>query len=303
MLHSKNFYACIFIILAMGCFTLGDTITKYMLAGMNTGQYMLLRGCFASAMIAFLAWYHGVLRRYPLDRMTALRIVGDICATLTYIYSLGQLPQPFCAAIFQSAPLLETLAAALILREKVDWQRWTCVFIGFVGVLIIIRPGTAGAAEFTAVAILLASVLLVTLRDIATRRIPKNVPTHYLSLLTAVSITVAGAFLVAPMGGWQTTAPLSIAVIAGAAALLLLGYNFLIRGLREGEISLISPFRYSSLLWAIGLSMAVFGNAPDIFTIAGSVLVIGSGIYVIYREAVLKKRNGATLNPASIGTK
>lgn len=302
MPRSDNFRASIYMLLAMGTFTLGDSITKYLLAGMNSGQYILLRGIFATMLISFLAWRQGALRKIPLERMTVLRVAGEALATLSYIYSLGNLSQAFCSAVFQATPLAVTLAAALFLKEKVGWQRWSCILLGFIGVLIIIRPGTDGAAGIAAITILLASVGFASLRDIATRRVPSGIPTLYLSTLTAAGITIIGGGLVFPLGGWQPVSMVSIFVIACAAILILVGYHFIILAMRVGEISFVSPFRYSSLLWAIGLSMAVFGEAPDIYTIIGSVLVVGSGIYMVYREHRLNKRDRNKSTLASIPT-
>ena len=303
MPQSANFRASLFMLLAMGTFTIGDTITKYILSEMNSGQYMLLRGIFATVLIGMLAWRHGALRGLTLEKMTILRIAGEVFATITYIYSLGHLSQAFCSAVFQATPLVVTLGAALFLKEKVGWRRWSCILAGLAGVLIIIRPGTDGAASLAAVAVLLASVGFTAMRDIATRRVPAHVPTLYLSTLTSIAITVTGGALIVPMGGWQPVSIVAVGIIAIAAALLLIGYHFIILAMREGEVSFVSPFRYSGLLWAIGLSTVVFGEAPDIYTIAGSILVVGSGIYMVYRENVLKKheRNKSTLATTPTG--
>lgn len=302
MLQSDNFRASIYMLLAMGTFTIGDSITKFLLTEMNSGQYMLIRGFFATSMIGFLAWRHGALRNLSLEWMTVLRVLGEVVATITYIVSLGHLSQAFCSAVFQATPLVVTLGAAIFLKEKVGWRRWVSILVGFVGVIIIIRPGSAGAASLGAVGILLASVACAAMRDIATRRVPAHVPTFYLSTLTAGAIAVTGGVLTVPMGGWQPVGLLSIAALLGAAVLLLIGYHFIILAMREGEVSFVSPFRYSSLLWAIGLSIAIFGEAPDAYTIAGSVLVVGSGIYMVYRENALKKREKNKSTLASIPT-
>jgi drug/metabolite transporter (DMT)-like permease len=272
-------------LLAMGVFTIGDSITKFLLTEMNSGQYMLIRGVFATLMIGFLAWRHGALRKLSLERMTVLRVLGEVVATVTYIVSLGHLSQAFCSAVFQATPLVVTLGAAIFLKEKVGWRRWACILMGFVGVLIIIRPGSAGAASFAAVAVLLASVGFAALRDIATRRVPAHVPTLYLSTLTAGAIAITGGVLTVPMGGWQPIGLIPVAAMLCAAVLLLIGYHFIILAMREGEVSFVSPFRYSSLLWAIGLSM-----------------VVGSGIYMVYRENALKKREKNKSTLASIPT-
>lgn len=290
MPQSANFRASVFMLLAMGTFTIGDSITKYLLEQMNSGQYMFIRGIFATIAIGLLAWRNGALRNLSMDLMTILRVLGEVLATVTYIFSLGHLSQAFCSAVFQATPLVVTLGAVLFLNEKVGWRRWMCISIGLVGVVIIIRPGADNSTSLAAVGILLSSVCFAAMRDIATRRVPAHVSTLYLSTLTAGAIALTGAGLIQPMGGWQPVGFGPVLIIAMAAGLLLVGYHFIILAMREGEISFVSPFRYSSLLWAIALSTFFFGQAPDKYTIAGSILVVGSGIYMVYRENIWKKR-------------
>ncbi|MBO1023935.1 DMT family transporter [Brucella pseudogrignonensis] len=290
-------------LLAMGTFTIGDTMTKYLLTQMNSGQYMFIRGIFATIAIGLLAWRNGALRNLSLDLMTVLRVLGEVLATVTYIFSLGHLSQAFCSAVFQATPLVVTLGAVLFLNEKVGWRRWMCISFGLVGVIIIIRPGTDSSASLAAVGILLSSVCFAAMRDIATRRVPAHVPTLYLSTLTAGAIALTGGGLIHPMGGWQPVGIGPVLIMALAAGLLLVGYHFIIMAMREGEISFVSPFRYSSLLWAILLSTVVFNEAPDSYTIAGSILVVGSGIYMVYRENIRKRReqNKSTLATTPTG--
>jgi drug/metabolite transporter (DMT)-like permease len=235
--------------------------------------------------------------------MTVLRVLGEVLATVTYILSLGHLSQAFCSAVFQATPLVVTLGAVLFLNEKVGWRRWMCISFGLVGVIIIIRPGTDSSASLAAVGILLSSVCFAAMRDIATRRVPAHVPTLYLSTLTAGAIALTGGGLIHPMGGWQPVGIGPVLIMALAAGLLLVGYHFIIMAMREGEISFVSPFRYSSLLWAILLSTVVFNEAPDSYTIAGSILVVGSGIYMVYRENIRKRReqNKSTLATTPTG--
>lgn len=277
-------------LLAMGTFTIGDSITKFLLTEMNAGQYMLVRGIFATLAIGFLAWRKGALRNLALEKMTVIRVLCDVVTTVTFIYALGRLSQAFCSAVFQATPLAVTLGAIVFLNEKVGWRRWAGIVVGFIGVLVIIRPGGDGAADLTALAMLLTSVIFAALRDIATRRVPAHVPTLYLSTLTAMAIAVTGGVLMTPMGGWQPMHQFPLLMVFISAMLLLVGYHFIILAMREGEISFVSPFRYSSLLWAILLSTLIFHQAPDFYTIAGSVLVVASGLYIVYRESMMQRR-------------
>ncbi len=277
-------------LVAMGLFTIGDSITKYLSQEINAGQYMLVRGIFATAAISLIAARHGALRQVKLEKMTVLRVLGEALATITYIYALSNLSQAFCSAVFQVAPLLVTLAAAVFLREQVGWRRWSCILVGLVGVMIILRPGGHPEADAAALTVLLASVGFSVLRDLATRRVPRHVPSLFVSVLTAAAIAVTGALLVEPMGGWRPMSFAAVAAMAIAALLLVAGNQCLILAMREGEVSFVMPFRYSSLLWAITLSTVVFGQGPDRYMLIGSALVVSGGVYMIYRENALKKR-------------
>lgn len=299
---SANFRASVYMLLAMGAYTFGDSITKYLSEEMGVGQYMFLRGLFATALIGLFALKKGALRHPTLDMKTILRVLSEVFATITYIYSLAHLSQAFCSAVFQANPLVVTLGAALFLRESVGWRRWLSIIIGLIGVLIVIRPGTSGSANMAAIAILLASIIFAAARDLITRQIPVEIPALYISTLTAAVITLTGAGLIEPMGGWHPLSFKAVAVTASAGLLLVIGYHFIILAMREGEVSFVSPFRYSALLWAMILSTVVFNQAPDFYTIVGALIIVASGIYMVYRESMRKKQQEKMSTLASIPT-
>ncbi|MGU3574942.1 DMT family transporter [Brucellaceae bacterium C25G] len=290
MVNSANLRAGIYMMIAMGLFTIGDSITKLLTQEMNAGQYMLVRGVFATIIITTLAWYQGSLRKVGFNWMVALRIIAEVVAAITYIYVLKSVSQAFASSVFQAVPLFVTLGAAVCLRETVGWRRWSCILIGLVGVLIIIRPGGNDIASISSIALLLTSVLASAIRDIATRRIPDTIPTLYISTLTTIAITIVGLALVQPMGGWMPLSMNGVLLCIISAVLLLIGYSFIIMAMRYGEISFVSPFRYTGLLWAIILSTVIFHQPPDFWTIIGALIVVSSGVYMIYRENVINKR-------------
>jgi drug/metabolite transporter (DMT)-like permease len=282
--------------IAMGLFTIGDSITKFLAQEINSGQYMLVRGIFATVIITLITWYQGSLRKIGFNAMVILRVAAEVVATITYIYVLKLVSQAFASAVFQAVPLFVTLGAAIFLRELVGWRRWSCILVGLIGVLIIIRPGGDVAVTFQSMVLLITSVLAAAVRDVATRRIPEYVPTLYLSTLTTIAITVSGAAITVPMGGWAPMSSMSVFLCLIAAILLLIGYSFIIMAMRQGEISFVSPFRYTSLLWAIILSIIIFHEPPDFWTIVGALIVVISGIYMIYRESIVKNTTVAKLS-------
>jgi drug/metabolite transporter (DMT)-like permease len=121
-------------------------------------------------------------------------------------------------------------------------------------------------------------------RDLATKRIPAQVPSLFITLLTTVAVTTAGAVILIPLGGWTPPSGRALGLLAFAAVLLLIGYQFVIMALRTGDISAVAPFRYSALLWAMLLGYLVFGDVPDGMMVTGASIIVLSGLYAFYRE-------------------
>ena len=155
----------------------------------------------------------------------------------------------------------------MIFGEPVGWRRWSAIVAGFIGVLIIVRPGLAGFSQFSLFA--LVSVAFCALRDLATRRIPAQIPSLFITLLTTVTVTTAGGAILVPLGGWTPPSARALGLLALAAVLLLIGYQCIIMALRSGDISAVAPFRYSALLWAMLLGYLVFGDVPDAMMVTG----------------------------------
>ena len=279
-------------------FTLNDTLVKVVAAEMNMGQIMFVRGFFASLLIVALAWSQGALRSPGLlrDPMVLLRAFGELGATVFFLTALSKLPLATVLAVIQALPLAVTMGAALFFKERVGWRRWLAIAVGFVGVMIIVRPGAEGFNAFALLA--LVSVLFGAVRDLATKRIPEAVPSLLVSVATAIIVTLFGAATIQPLGGWQPISGTNLALLVGAAVLLLVGYQFIVLAMRQGEISFISPFRYTSLLWALPLGFLVFGDVPDLPMILGASIIVASGLYTLYRERVVGARRTAARSAA-----
>jgi drug/metabolite transporter (DMT)-like permease len=187
-------------------------------------------------------------------------------------------------AILQMSPFLMTILAVIFFREPVGWRRWSAIVVGFIGVLIIVRPGLAGFSQYALFA--LVSVAFCALRDLATRRIPPKIPSLFITLLTTVTVTTAGGVILVPLGGWTPPSTGALGLQALAAVLLLIGYQCIIMALRSGDISAVAPFRYSALLWAMLLGYLMFGDVPDAMMVTGAAIIVLSGLYAFYRERI-----------------
>src|SRR5690349_4815631 len=278
----------------MASFTLNDAITKEMSSEMNFGQVMLVRGVFAMLLMAALFFRRPKLHSLSpvMARSVALRVAAEVAGTIAFLTAIVHLPLANTAAIFQALPLAVTLGAAVFLREPVGWRRWLAISAGFVGVLIIVRPGLEGFNQYSLFA--LGSVAFFTLRDLATRPIPAHIPSLFITLVTTVAVTVVGGIILFPLGGWTAPSPRAWGLLALAAILVLVGYQYVIMALRTGDMSAVAPFRYTALLWAMLLGYVFFGDRPDRYMLLGASFIVLSGLYAFYRERQL-----ASLRPAA----
>ncbi len=281
---SDNARGAALMMAAMAAFTVNDTFMKALAGDLPLFQAIFLRGLLATAGLAALALGTGAMARGVARgdwRRIGIRGVAEIGAAWFFILALFNLPLATVTAVLQALPLTVTLAAALFLREPVGWRRLTAILVGFGGVMLIVRPGPEGFDRHALLA--LAAVACVTLRDLVTRRLTPATPS--LTVAVAVSGMVTGFAGVASLTeSWAPLAPAAALKVAGAAATVLLGYVFSVGSMRVGDIGAVAPFRYTSLVWALILGLAVFGEWPDPLTLLGAAIVAGTGLYTLWRE-------------------
>ena len=270
--------------LSMAGFVLNDTLMKTLSSDLPMFQAIFLRGLVATTLIGALAWHRRALWYRPSGtaaKIIGLRVVGEIGATVCFITALFNMPIANATAILQVNPLAVTLGAALFLGEAVGWRRYSAIVIGFLGVMLIVRPGSDGFTIYSVHA--LSAVVFFVLRDLATRRLPAAVPSLFVTVVSSVAVTMMAAMMTST-GSWEPVTAVQIAVLALAAVFVLVGYLFGVMTMRIGDIGFISPFRYTILIWAIILGIVVFGDMPDGLTLLGSAIVILTGLYAFHRE-------------------
>lgn len=270
-------------VIALFGFVVNDAFVKYLSGSVPLGEIVFVRGLLAGAAIAVLITVRGewpTAQAY-LDRSVFLRNVGEVGATLCYLTALTQLPLANATAILQAMPFVITAAAAILLREPVGWRRWTSILVGFFGVLLIVRPGAEGFNAYSILAVI--AVGFLALRDMSTRYVPKTIPTLAITFVTTLVVTTMGAI----MGLFETWIILDasqILMTCGAALFLMLGYIFVIIAMRDGEVSIIAPFRYTIVLWAIIIDFLIWSKIPSVLTIVGILIIVASGVYMFVRE-------------------
>ena len=284
MAQSNNARGAALITFSSFSFTCNDIAMKAAFLSIPVAEGIFARGIFGTLFIALLAWRLGALTFRPTRRevrFLAIRTFAELGSTVTYLHALSVMPIATASSVLQFVPLGVTMAAALLLGEHVGWRRWTAIAVGLCGVLIMIQPGTQ---EFDANLLYpLATAGFVILRDITTRSMSPRVPTVFASLLTMVTVTIFAGLWMSYQGIVVPDQTATVACLI-AGVFIIAGYIMSVSGIRIGDISAVSPFRYTILIWSMSLGYLVFGEVPTASTIAGALLVVAAGLYTLWRE-------------------
>lgn len=268
---------------AMGCFVTNDALVKFASQSMPSAQLIFIRGFMSVLLVLAVAHALGATPRMreAARGWVAGRALVDAIATMLYLGSLFHLPIGNATAINLAAPLFMTLFAALFMAERVRGARWLAVGFGFLGVLLVIQPRADGFNAWALVCLL--GTLFHAARDLMTRRIHAGIPSILITLSTAVAVTVVSG-LGSLLQGWQPFGLFEFGLLSLASVFLTGGYYFIITSMRHGEMTLVAPFRYSGLLFALVLGFAVWGDVPNALAWFGIALMIASGLYVLVSE-------------------
>lgn len=287
-LARANLRGILLMLAAMALFAVEDMFLKWAAADLPVGMVIFVAGAFGAPVFALMARAGGqrVLTAAALHPWVLLRNLGEMVGTYAYIHALALVPLSTVSAVLQAMPLAVTLGAALFLRETVGWRRWAAIAVGFAGVLVVIRPGMDG---FRPEALwVLVTVAALALRDLATRALPRDCSTAQVSCWGLMSVAALGAVMMVP-GGAVMPDTAQVAVLCGALVFGTAGYWAVVAASRTGEVSVVSPFRYARLLFAILIGAFVFNEMPDALTLLGATLIIGSGLYALARERARKR--------------
>jgi drug/metabolite transporter (DMT)-like permease len=287
---SNNLRGALLMMGSMAAFTFNDASMKALSDEMPLAQAVFLRGIATTALLVLLTWRMGGLRLGFGRRdwvLVALRTVAEIASAYFFISALFNMPIANATAILQALPLSVTLAGSLFLGEAVGWRRLSAIMVGFIGVMLIVQPGAAGFNTYSLDAVL--AVAFVTVRDLASRQLSVQVPSLMVALIASVAVTLSfgAAALSQP---WAMPSSLAWGQLAAASVFIIGGYVFSVMTMRTGEIGAITPFRYTSLLWALLLGLVLFGEWPDRLTLAGAFIVVATGIFTLMRERRLARR-------------
>ena len=288
---SDNGRASLFMSASMAMFAFEDAFIKTLTRSMPVWELLAITGLAAMGVFWIKLAMQGqsLWTRDLLHPMVVLRNIGEIIGAFGFVTALALGELATTSAILQVLPLTLVLGAALFLGEQVGWRRWSSVAVGFAGVLLILRPGTAAFHPSMLLAVM--GVIGLTLRDLATRRIPKGVPSDQLSA-SAYGAMVPAGLLLAVLSGEAAVMPdpTQVGLLVGTLVFGVLGYTALVAASRMGEASVVAPFRYSRLAFALVVAAVVFGERPDLPMLMGAALIAGAGGYAMWREAGLRRK-------------
>lgn len=269
---------------SMAAFTFNDTLVKTVGADLPLSQILVIRGGAATVLIFLLARYLGSLRmNLPRrDWMLVLgRCLSEAGATFLFLSALMLMPLANVTAVLQMLPLTVTLGAALFFRESIGWRRMAAILAGFVGMLLIVRPGPEGFDSASLYA--LGAVGCVTARDLFTRKMSAAVPSMTVTLMASLTVFAFG-LVYSTQQDWQPMRGDHWRMLLQAACFIFAGYLFSVMAMRNGDVAAVSPFRYTGLLWAIFLGWYVFDALPSGLTLVGAAIVVAAGLFTLYRE-------------------
>ena len=272
----------------MCAFAIADTLVKLSTAIISPAQvlFFLIGGALIIYATMAVIQKEKLLDSRAFSPILLLRYSAEIAGMIGMVMALANVPISVVGAITQASPMLATVGAVIFLRENVGWRRWCSIAIGFIGVLLIIQPGSVSFDSSVGWAFL--AMVALAFRDLTTRLTPSGISSISLATFTmaaATPVTIAwvllnGENLIPANTNWLLILPMAV---IGA-----MGYFVLILSIRLTEVSVVMPFRYSRIIFLLVLGILVFDEKPGVLMLMGAALIIGSGSYMLWREHYVK---------------
>lgn len=285
--YHDNKRGIVSLLLACALFTVNDTLTKLAALSYPVGEVLFVRGaiCLAIVGVSVVYAHQASWMRGAFTPIVVLRGSLDAVVNITFVMALSHMRLADLIALNLASPLLLTMLSAFFLKEPVGWRRWSAVLLGFAGMVLIVKPSPASFNVWALAAF--ASAVGSAMRDLVTRRISPTVPTLGISFTSVLGSTITAPILALAIGEqWHAPTLDYVGVIGGAAVVLSIGSTFAVSAFRNVDVIVVAPFRYSLLLWSGLAGYFVFGEVSDIYALAGSLLIAGSGLYALHRERV-----------------
>ena len=266
---------------------LNNAVLKLLTTGFPTGQILFMRGVAILPVIGLFAWMSGGWSALRINRKSAHLTQGAVMCVSAWFFvlSVAHLPLATAIALTFATPLFVTALAGPLLGEAIGWRRWGAVAVGFLGILVITRPGSAGFQAAAAFPVICA--MASAGRDIVTRKMTAGESSVAIMASANVAMVLMG--LCTLPFGWVMPDSRAVLLVLLCAPLVAVGHWTTIEALRYAEAAVAAPFRYSAIVWAGVLGFLIWGDLPDAWAVTGTGIVIASGLYILHREYVRRR--------------
>lgn len=285
-----NIRGSFLMVIAMLGFAIEDMLIKQMSGALPVGQILWVLGVGGGVIFGAYGMLrgHAMWSRDLINPAVLARTGSEMFGTIGFVSALSLIPISTASAILQATPLVVTAAAAMFLGETVGWKRWLAILVGLFGVLLVLRPGMDGFDANTLFAVM--GVIGLGARDVLTRIVPKTVTSVQISTYAFLALIPTGLFLLWISGDTNVTPDATNRLrLAGAVVIGIAAYYAIVAATRVGDVAVVSPFRYTRLVFAMFVGVFAFQERPDMLTLIGAAIIVGSGLFSLWREARLRR--------------
>lgn len=272
-------------ITSMAFFAVEDSLIKFVTSTIPIGQILIMFGLGGALIFLLVAHFKNekIMLRDMLLLPMYVRALFEIIGRLFYVLAISLIPLSTATVIIQATPIVVVAGAAIIFGEKVGWRRWTAILLGLFGVIVIIQP-TAESFSFLSILALIGMIGFAG-RDLASRAAPENLSVFILGLHGFIALAFSGLIYTI----WDDAKFVMIDIdtigfMVGAVVFGVAAYSCLMKAMRTGDVSAVTPFRYTRLIFGVSLGVFFFNESLNYSTVLGTILIVISGLFILSRN-------------------
>ena len=272
-------------ITSMAFFAVEDSLIKFVTSTITIGQILIMFGLGGALIFLLVAHFKNekIMLRDMLLLPMYVRALFEIIGRLFYVLAISLIPLSTATVIIQATPIVVVAGAAIIFGEKVGWRRWTAILLGLFGVIVIIQP-TAESFSFLSILALIGMIGFAG-RDLASRAAPENLSVFILGLHGFIALAFSGLiYTIWDDANFVMIDIDTIGFMVGAVVFGVAAYSCLMKAMRTGEVSAVTPFRYTRLIFGVSLGVFFFNESLNYSTVLGTILIVISGLFILSRN-------------------
>ena len=281
-----------FMLMAAFLFALNSAAGKWIVETYPVGEFMGIRAGITLILLIPFIWRAGrdVFVNAPRPGLQVVRIVLSTAEIAMFFWAVSYLPLADTTTFYLAGPIYVTAMSVVLLGERVGWRRWTAVLVGFIGVVIALRPSSASftlPALIALVGSIIYALLMITTRALRETNDIVLTATQFLGALAFGAATV-------PLGGWIVPSAFDLMFIGSLGVASLFALLCVVRSLKLASASVVVPYQYTLIVWSVLFGWSMFGELPDAYTITGAAIITAAGLYIFWREQVTARQTPAT---------